>query len=254
LAQFRQLYNSCDRRIAPSALLAEQLGNEGFLPFDCVPNGISKVSVLGSESAKGASVRKRYRLKEKVVLHFGRLSREKNIDQVIRAFALLGTHLSETSLLLIGGGPDVERLRSLIRTLRIEDSVVFAGEISHQELLESGVLSVADLFVTASPMESQGMVIIEAMSFGLPIVAVGEGAVPEVVGENGLLLAKGDVAAMAARVIEVLTRPDLAKKLRRLSLERAEFFSLPRVTDRLLEIYREAISAKERSKKAPPSL
>ncbi|MCL4366338.1 glycosyltransferase, partial [Patescibacteria group bacterium] len=152
------MFTQCDLVLAPSKMLVEELNRDGFKkPVSYLPNGvISRQSKSLSEKEK-ANIRKKYGLQEKVVLHFGRLSHEKNVDLLIKSFHLLTKHYSNISLLVIGDGPTKKRLIKLARKLGIEREVVFTGFIEHQKLISSGLLNTGDIFVTTSTMENNPM-------------------------------------------------------------------------------------------------
>ena len=242
LAHHLGFLNACDLRIAPSQMLIDGLRKDGYKKtMEYLPNAVPAFAKKRPDTGERKRWRKKYELQEKVVLHVGRLSVEKKIEDVLIAFSHVHSKRKDVSLLIVGDGPQRGGLEVLAQKLGIERDTVFTGFVPPAQLMESGLPGIADVFVTASPMESQGMVLIEAMAFGIPIVAVGEGAVPEVVGDSGFLVKKDDVAAMANRIEQILADPVLAKKMSALSLERHSFFSIGTTTDRLLALYQKAI-------------
>lgn len=236
-------YAVCDERIAPSKMLIQALRRTGYTrSIAHIPNPVPP-ACLATVSAETIQARRtEYHLEGKTIVHVGRLSFEKNIDGVLRVFQrVLETEPSAT-LLLIGDGPDRKRLEGIARDLGIADRVVWTGFIDHDRLMSSGLLAACEIFITASPMESQGMVVVEAMAFGLPIVAVREAAIPEVVGNAGKLHALEDIEGMATSILHILRSPETAQKLSIASRTRAEAFSPVTLTNRLIDLY-------ERSKK-----
>lgn len=250
-------YRACDACIAPSRLLIEELQKNGIQKkFLHLPNAMPTAKRKGISTWEKVAIKKRLGLAERVVLHVGRLSREKCVDDVIKAFAIVRKSCMDVSLLIVGDGPDRQRLEACARELGVHEHTVFTGSIPYAELLASGLSDSADVFLTASPMESQGMVIVEAMACGLPIVAVEACAIPEMVGEAALLAAPHDTEGLARHVVALLESASLQEGMRRRSIERAAAFSPSILTDRLLQIYRSAMEgyrAKTYSSSASPS-
>ena len=130
------------------------------------------------------------------------------------------------------------RLRAQISSLGLGDAVVLPGRLEIRDWLER-----ADVFVHSSRWEGFGIVLLEAMLAGLPVVATRVSAVPEVVadGETGLLVEAGDAAAFAAALDRLLGDPELARRLGDAGLARARSeFSVARMTERTLAVYRDA--------------
>ena len=233
------MFSQCDLVLAPSKMLVEELKMNDFKkPISYLPNGINLTEPkLLSNKLKDALKRK-YGLKEKVVLHFGRLSHEKNVDILIKSFQLLTKKHQNVSLLIIGDGPTKEKLVKLARKLRIEKQVVFTGFIEHQTLISSGILSIGDIFATASTMENNPMVVLEAMVFGLPTVGVKQAGLIELVSTNGFLVKPGDIKEMAEKEEKILFDEDLSVRMREKSLQLIKPYSVDKVIDKLLRLYR----------------
>lgn len=106
----------------------------------------------------------------KVLLFVGRLGREKNIDFVIRAFAALKKMRREVRLVLVGNGPIRDQLKSLVTRLRLKEATIFTGSVTHAE--SASYYQAADLFVFSPLTDTQGIVVLEAIASGLPVVAL----------------------------------------------------------------------------------
>ncbi len=143
-----------------------------------------------------------------IILHVGRLDTDKRVDRVIRAAAqpLLKT---SAHLLVIGDGRQKPSLQKLCKSLGIEKKCHFPGFVSKEEGLPE-IYRMANLFVTASEIETQGIVLLEAAASGLPIVAGMATCIPEIVhgGKNGFLAAPGDIPALGNAILEILRYPD----------------------------------------------
>ena len=173
-----------------------------------------------------------------LLLAVGRLIAQKDHATLVQAFAALRERHPEARLAILGGGPLEDELRAQVAQLGLERSVALPGRVPIRDWLER-----ADVFVHSSRWEGFGIVLLEAMLASLPIVATRVSAVPEVVadGETGLLVRAGDAAGLAASLDRLLSDRALARRLGEAGRERARAeFSVARMTERTLAVYREA--------------
>ncbi len=237
------LFGQCDIVVAPSKMLVQELNSNGFKKtVSYLPNGIilNQPKML-SNKAKGA-LRKKYGLRQKVVLHFGRLSYEKNVDVLIKAFFLIAHKHSDVSLLIIGDGPATKSLKKLTVKLGLEDRVIFTGFIDHEVLISSGIISIGDLFATASTMEVQPMAILEAMLFGLPIIGIKQAGLIELVSSNGFLVKPGSTRELAEKMKKILYDPPAAARMKEASLRLIKLHSIDKTINTLEKLYQNLIS------------
>jgi glycosyltransferase involved in cell wall biosynthesis len=149
----------------------------------------------------------------KLVLSVGRLSSEKAHIDLVEAFK----HLLEinpeikSTLVIVGDGPERERLAAAVRSFGLTDRVIFAGQISRVKPFYAA----ADVVVLPSHSEGSPYALLEAMAAKVPFVATAVGGVPEMVadGQNALLVPARDPRAMAVAISRVLTNQELARKL-----------------------------------------
>lgn len=153
----------------------------------------------------------------------GRLTEQKGLLYLLQAMVLLRERLPEARLLIVGDAQDgrEECKRELLRsweTLGLGDSVLFTGVRSDVP----AVMQAIDLFVMASLWEGFGLVFLEAMAAGRPIVATRVSAVPEVVqeGVTGLLVPPRDPKALAGAMLELLANPERARQMGSAGLSR----------------------------------
>ncbi|MBL7159784.1 glycosyltransferase [Candidatus Microgenomates bacterium] len=240
-------YGACDVAITPCYSLKKDLLKAGFnkKPIKVIPSGMNLKKAVCLSEKEALKLKEKMGLRHKVVLHFGRLSGEKSVDIVLKSAKLVIEEDHQTSFLIIGDGPILKDLKALVKKLRISDKIKFTGAIQHDKLLSSGILSIADVFVTASKMESQGMVVIEAMATGLPIIGARKAALPEVIGSAGLLVKPDNPQDLAEKTLRVLTDEKLKAEMRKSSLKRAKEFSIEKSTDKLLELYQELIEKRK---------
>lgn len=176
---------------------------------------------------------------KQVLLYIGRLAREKNLDFLLTVFALIHTKIPETILMLVGGGPDRERLENLAEKLKIRSNVVITGFVDHDVI--GCYASLADVFVFPSDSETQGLVLLEAMAAGVPAVAVKAPGCEDVLTDGGGLLVPLDEQAFSDAVIELLSDRNRRMQLSHDALITAARYSLPVITDQLIEAYELAI-------------
>lgn len=237
------LYKKCDLLFAPSKTLITELKNNGFTKqVHYLPNGLYLKEPKFLNDQEKAKIKRKYGLAEKVVLHFGRLSYEKSVDELIKSFHKLVIDHTNISLLIIGDGPAKKYLTRLVKKLGIENIVVFTGFIDHHLLLSSGLLSIGDLFATASTMEVNPMAVLEAMLYGLPIVGVKQAGLIELVTTNGFLIRPDNIEDLTKKIEKILYNKELAAKMRAQSLKLVRPYSTDKTTARLLYFYQKIIS------------
>jgi glycosyltransferase involved in cell wall biosynthesis len=220
--------------------------------------GAAKVSVvpvaLGTEfkpASLTAAARARYALKSPYVLYVGNFNPHKNIPHLIRGFALLpGPVRSRHSLVLAGGyGDGRPELARLAETLGLTDRVIFAGRVEDADL--PALYAEAAAYVTPSLEEGFGSTVLEAMACGAPVVTSNRAALPEVVGDAGLLFDPEQERELASGLARVLSDPDLADDLRRRSLARAGLYTPARTTGRILALLRDVSGGAAATEPAP---
>lgn len=119
---------------------------------------------------------------DKVIIYIGRLSVEKNIDEVLKAMSIYLKDKDSTKFVLVGNGPDKSNLEDLSRDLGIFDKTIFVGERPWDEI--GKYYQLGDVFVSASQSETQGLTYIEALASGLPVVAKADPCLDGVI-QNG---------------------------------------------------------------------
>lgn len=150
------------------------------------------------------------------IISVARLQPQKGFEYLIRAMPLL----PECRAVIVGGGPDMQRLERIAENEGVAGRVEFTGKISNEELFKR--YSSADAFVLPSTWEPFGIAILEAMCFELPVIASNAGGIPEVVGDAGLLFQSRNPADLASKVRMLLVDRALGNKLGKQGRERAE--------------------------------
>jgi 1,2-diacylglycerol 3-alpha-glucosyltransferase len=242
----RDFCNQCDMVIVPTGIIGDYLRRIGVLTqITKVPTGI-KID----EFQKGDPdwLRQHYQIAphDHVLLFVGRLGQEKNVGLLLESFQLINKEINNTTLVLVGGGPEAEELRSKAVKLGIAAKVVFTGTLSPPEVVSC--YAGADLFVFTSVTETQGIVIAEAKAAGLPVVAVGANGVSEMV-EDGLdgYLTGPDSVHFAERVCQVLKDGKIREDMGRRARLKAEELSSANCTKRLLCCYSALVEGNKRA-------
>lgn len=172
-----------------------------------------------------------------VVGALGRLEREKGFDLLLTAMAKLR---GEARLLLGGDGQERESLAQQIAELHLEDRVTQTGFVADVPAF----LGQTGLFVLPSRTEGLGLVAVEAMAAGRPVVATRTGGIPEVVadGETGLLVPPGDPAALAKAIRRLLADPERARAMGTAGRERARrLFGAEQMAEQTAAMYAELL-------------
>jgi 1,2-diacylglycerol 3-alpha-glucosyltransferase len=179
-----------------------------------------------------------------VIVHVGRLDTEKRVERVIVA-ATLAMQKSDAHLLVVGDGRQKTVLMKLCKSLGIEKRCHFPGYVSAQEGLPE-IYRLASIFVTASEIETQGIVLLEAAASGLPIVAVRATCIPEIVHdrENGCLVAPSETLALGEAITNLLMDPDKARQMGQAGRESAMAHNILSTFDSYERSYADSIKGK----------
>ncbi|MEO0073267.1 MAG: glycosyltransferase family 4 protein [candidate division WOR-3 bacterium] len=188
-----------------------------------------------------------------VVLFVGRLDRRKGLAVLLEAMGRLRKRLPSARLVVVGTGPLEQECRLLVRKLGLEQAVLMAGFVP-VELLPQYYAS-ADVYCSpALGGEAFGLVLLEAMASGVPVIASDIAGYNEVVvpGETGLLFPAGDAAALADALAVLLQDESRRQRMRQACRQRAEQFSWQTVARRIEELYLELLARSGRGVKSLP--
>jgi glycosyltransferase involved in cell wall biosynthesis len=240
----RRCLSRADRVIALSKCTKRDVLDYGYLDqkVQVIYQG-GNVDAVGEPSPEQVEkVRQKYGLRGRYVLFIGSLVPRKNLGMLLRAYAAVSGRLEDRPQLVLGGANDTEtyeKLRVLADSLGIADSVVYTGYLTNDEV--TGLYGGASTFVLPSLYEGFGMVVLEAMAHGVPVIATRAGSLGEVVGEAGVLVDIDDDAALADAMHSVLTDSSVAKDLADRGRSRLNDFSWRQTAEQTLKVY-EAVS------------
>ena len=219
-----------------TAMQCELVAHGLYAPVTAISNGVDTELFCPAQETITEDLR------PLTLLHVGRLGYEKRVDIVLRAFARLVGDYPKARLLVVGDGPETKALQTLADDLRVSNQVHFSGSIPHHHLPD--IYRLADLFITASTIETQGLVVLEAMASGLPIVGVNALALPELIQHsvNGYLVLPGDDHALAEAVRQLLQSPATQSAMGYESRRLAMQHSLPEVTRDYERLYQQVLA------------
>lgn len=209
----RRLCRGVDHLIVPSAQMVEVLDRYGIdTPRTVLPTGIELSEFRDGD---GARFRAAHGIApdRPTLVTVSRLSLEKNIDFLLDVVKVLVGEFPRLLFLIAGEGPDQARLKRRVEALGLQEHVRFFGNLDRRTTLLDAYRA-GDAFVFASPTETQGLVLIEAMALGVPIVSTAVmGTATVLAGTRGALVAKEETGDFASRVAEVLRSPALRASL-----------------------------------------
>ncbi|PLX71088.1 MAG: glycosyl transferase family 1 [Azoarcus sp.] len=201
----RQQCNELDAVIVPSRAMADTLTAYGVsTPVHILPTGIPEHQFHGGD---GCHFRQRYDIPKsrRLLLFVGRVAHEKNIDFLIDMVGELRRSEPAAMLLITGEGPALSSLRTKVERAGLAEHIRFLGYLDrHNELHDC--YRAADLFVFASRTETQGLVLLEAMALGTPVVALAEmGTVDILAPQQGCRIAPNNPVRFAEIVAQLLS-------------------------------------------------
>jgi len=162
-----------------------------------------------------------------------RLVKEKDLETLISAFSLVNAEHPNTRLLIVGGGYLEQDLKRYAEELRINDQITWAGSVEDT----SKFYRMMSIFVLASRTEGFGLVLLEAMSYGLPIIGSDSPAIPEILGSStGLIFETGNAEDLAEKISKIITSKS-ENEFGRASTHRLKHFAPSRMCQEIMNIY-----------------
>ena len=239
----KEFMQKCQHIIIPSESMKEILVRDYGLEerYTVIPTG---TNLEPYQRADGKTLRKEKGWQDETILiSVGRLAPEKNWETLLHAFAKVYLEHPNLRLVLIGDGPAKESLQTLASELGIAEQVTFTGTIPFEEI--PAYLKAADAFSFASVTETQGLVTIEAMAAGLPVVAVDGSGTRDIVehGKQGYLV-ENDASALAKGINQLLSDPGQMKRFSHNALKKAKTFDVDQLSKQIINVYEQAIQDK----------
>lgn len=234
----RRQCNALDAVVVPSTAMGQRLASYGVtVPMHVLPTGIPLARFAQGD---GPGFRRRYGIppERPVALFVGRVAHEKNIAFLLDAL-LLARRSTNLLLVIAGEGPALGELQARARRLGLEDNVQFIGYLDRQQALPD-CYAAADVFVFASRTETQGLVLLEAMAAGLPVIGLAEMGTIDILGPGrGALAPPPEVQAFAQCLTDFFADAALRARLSAEAKPYAAEWSDRALAVRLGDLYRQ---------------
>jgi 1,2-diacylglycerol 3-alpha-glucosyltransferase len=229
--------NSLNGMVVPSQPMLQILKNYGITTHaEVIPTGIEPDSfVLGDRAA----FRKNYNIPQDrpVLLFVGRVAHEKNIGFLLKVLDQVRKDISDVLFLIAGEGPARESLEKEVQEHGLSDNVMFIGYLDRHTELNSCYRS-ADIFIFSSRTETQGLVLLEAMAQGVPVVSTAELGTRDVLQEGlGVWIAREELIDFSQKVVKMLGNSDLRMELGKAGRGYAHDWSASKQAERMLAFY-----------------
>lgn len=242
----RRQGNEVDALVVPSRAMHAALSAYGVRSLmQVLPTGVRLEELAGGD---GAAFRRLHGISagRPLLVHVGRVAFEKNIDFLLHALLRVRARHPDAMLLIAGEGPALPHLHSLARSLLLEDHVKFVGYLDRATALLD-CYRAGDAFVFASRTETQGLVLLEAMALGVPVVSLAEmGTLDILDAGRGALVAANDTVAFAETICRLLDEPSLRRRLAAEGRAYAAQWSAAKQAEKLARYYAEVLAIRVR--------
>ena len=204
-------YGKCGLITAPSRSVIDEMRFYGFKKESRIisnPVDTGTFTPIGNKKR----LKKKFGLGNYVVIHAGRLSRERKINVIIDAARRVKKQFPAAELAIAGRGVAENELKSQAEKLGIKSSVKFLGFLDQRTL--SDAYNASEIFAITSTSDTQSMVMMQAMASGLPVIGVKSRALPEYINKkNGILIEPDDAGALAKKILFLFKNPEKRKEL-----------------------------------------
>lgn len=182
------------------------------IPVEVLPMGVDLAHFTPDHYSD--AIKEKHGVQGELLLFVGRLSEEKGIEYLIKAMPQILVRLPAAKLLIVGSGPLENKLRALVEKTGIAANVVFVGSVAHWSLAE--YYATADVLIGPSLREGFGLVFVEAMACGCPVIASDLPGVADIIedGKTGFCIRPRDSQAIAGKTIEVLQDRSLREQVK----------------------------------------
>ena len=211
------------------------------VPINVVPMGVDTDEF--NPARKNPKIRKELGIEGPMILFVGRLVENKGVQHLLQAMPSVLKIFPKAVLVIIGDGSQKDKLKKLVETMKISQSVNFLGTLSHSQLPE--YYAEADVFVGLSEVEGLGVVFLEASSSGLPLVGTAIGGTADILldGLTGIKVETDNMVELSRAIVRILRDDELNQRLSQNARDHAvKNFSWPRVAFRFAEVFNEILN------------
>ncbi len=238
--------NRCDTVIVPTKKVRMELLSYGIAkPIRTISNGLD---LNRFRNGSPTFLREKYKVKPstKIILFVGRLGKEKSITYLLDAYKEILRKIPDSIFMIVGNGTEEKALKDYAADLGLTKNVLFTGGVLFKDM--PSIYRGADIFVFASKTETQGVVVLEAMASGVPVVTVKDDAYGEIFKEGkGGVMVSGDATEFAAEVVSLLSDAKKRKEMIDESQKIVEEHSILATAKELESLYT-ALIAKNKKK------
>lgn len=243
----RRFANKCDGVIVPTESAEEYLRTIGVKRRILVqPTGIDLQKYDAVPSERINALRNHYAPNgERLLISISRLSKEKNIDFLLEAALILNESGNQKfKLLILGDGPERSRIENKIQDMGLGDKVLLLGSVAPDQI--PAYCRSGDIFLFASRSETQGMVILEAMASGLPVVAVRSSGIDDII-ENGVngFKTPPNKQQWCARIKQIMDDERVYKRLSENAKSTASKYSITCFSDHVHQFYAQILATRQ---------
>ncbi len=223
-----EFYKKFEIVTAPSTPIKERLMEKGIKNIFVLPNAVDADHYHPADDEEK---------KDSFVLFVGRIGKEKKLEVLIEAAPKILEEFPELDFEIIGKGLHKNWYQNLVKERGLEDKFNFRGYVAEEELVKS--YQNCDVFVIPSDTETQGLVALEAMACGSPVVGARAGGLKYTIshGSDGFLFSPGSTSELSKYVIKLLKNEEMRTEMGRKAREKAEKFSAERIGDRWIDFY-----------------
>jgi glycosyltransferase involved in cell wall biosynthesis len=250
-AYLAPFYRACDLVIVPSPSMRHILEEHFGLTtrVEVIPNGLDLTPYREKVQPVDRSVFG-FSVTDVICIYVGRLSPEKNLSFLLRAFYGVAMTYEHVRLLVVGDGPERENLEAQVKHMNIGTKVFFSGMVDYTEI--PAYLASSDIFVTPSSAETFGLSTVEAMAAGLPTLGIDAPGTGDII-EDGItgLVTQDDLAVFTAKLVLLSTNHELRQVMGRQAFQESKKYDIKTTTNILIQHYEQLVEAsKQRNKGA----
>ncbi len=237
------IYDETDLILTPSNFVKKDLKKNKFRnTIKVIKNSVrfqnNKLDNLASKNFL-----EKYQLeKQKYFLYVGRISEEKNLDDLINIFYQLSTYNQKFKLLIVGYGPHLEELKKMVNRLALNQRVIFTNRIENNQLLSSGVYQHARCFVTCSHSEVQPMTLIESLFAKCPIIAYGSRGIGEMIDKAGIIIKPNNQKDFLIALKKIIADDNLYLNLQKYTKTQSLRYDSLKIAKKHLVVYQQLLN------------
>jgi 1,2-diacylglycerol 3-alpha-glucosyltransferase len=216
-------------------------------PVEVIPNGLDLTPYRGDiKSVERSNFG--FSTNDVISIYVGRLSPEKNLSLLLRAFYGVAMTYDHVRLLVVGDGPERENMEAQVKHMNIGSKVFFTGMIDYKEI--PSYLAASDIFVTPSSAETFGLSTVEAMAAGLPTLGIDSPGTGDII-EDGVtgLVTSDDLAVFTAKLGLLSTNHELRRAMGKQAIQASKNYDIQTTTGILIRHYQQLVVAAKRRRK-----